>query len=388
MKNNKGFNLISVIIIIFITSIASAITAGVIVTNNYNLAYKGLSNDKELNEFLKTYSNIINNYYDEIDKEKMIDSAINGMLNYLGDNYTTYLTKEQREDLEERLSGSYYGIGVTYNGTEIVDVTKNGPAEAAGLKAGDKFISVGGTDVREVPNAIKALIQDAKGKTISIVVERDGEQLTFDVKVESIPSSVRYELLENKIGYMKIDIFSEPLTTQVEKTLSDLESKGMEKLIIDLRDNSGGYLDSAETTASLFLKEGKLIYSLEDKNEKEDYYDKTQTSRDYPIVILINEKSASSSEILAAALKDSYGAVLVGEKSYGKGKVQQTIKLDDGSMAKYTSAKWLRPTGECIDEIGLTPDYEVSLTYETNEDGQQTVIDTQLNKAIEVIRAM
>lgn len=388
MKNNKGFNLISVIIIIFITSIASAITAGVIVTNNYNLAYKGLSNDKELNEFLKTYSNIINNYYDEIDKEKMIDSAINGMLNYLGDNYTTYLTKEQREDLEERLSGSYYGIGVTYNGTEIVDVTKNGPAEAAGLKAGDKFISVGGTDVREVPNAIKALIQDAKGKTISIVVERDGEQLTFDVKVESIPSSVRYELLENKIGYMKIDIFSEPLTTQVEKALSDLESKGMEKLIIDLRDNSGGYLDSAETTASLFLKEGKLIYSLEDKNEKEDYYDKTQTSRDYPIVILINEKSASSSEILAAALKDSYGAVLVGEKSYGKGKVQQTIKLDDGSMAKYTSAKWLRPTGECIDEIGLTPDYEVSLTYETNEDGQQTVIDTQLNKAIEVIRAM
>lgn len=388
MKNNKGFNLISVIIIIFITSIASAITAGVIVTNNYNLAYKGLSNDKELNEFLKTYSNIINNYYDEIDKEKMIDSAINGMLNYLGDNYTTYLTKEQREDLEERLSGSYYGIGVTYNGTEIVDVTKNGPAEAAGLKAGDKFISVGGTDVREVSNAIKALIQDAKGKTISIVVERDGEQLTFDVKVESIPSSVRYELLENKIGYMKIDIFSEPLTTQVEKALSDLESKGMEKLIIDLRDNSGGYLDSAETTASLFLKEGKLIYSLEDKNEKEDYYDKTQTSRDYPIVILINEKSASSSEILAAALKDSYGAVLVGEKSYGKGKVQQTIKLDDGSMAKYTSAKWLRPTGECIDEIGLTPDYEVSLTYETNEDGQQTVIDTQLNKAIEVIGAM
>ena len=388
MKNNKGFNLISVIIIIFITSIASAITAGVIVTNNYNLAYKGLSNDKELNEFLKTYSNIINNYYDEIDKEKMIDSAINGMLNYLGDNYTTYLTKEHREDLEERLSGSYYGIGVTYNGTEIVDVTKNGPAEAAGLKAGDKFISVGGTDVREVPNAIKALIQDAKGKTISIVVERDGEQLTFDVKVESIPSSVRYELLKNKIGYMKIDIFSEPLTTQVEKALSDLESKGMEKLIIDLRDNSGGYLDSAETTASLFLKEGKLIYSLEDKNEKEDYYDKTQTSRDYPIVILINEKSASSSEILAAALKDSYGAVLVGEKSYGKGKVQQTIKLDDGSMAKYTSAKWLRPTGECIDEIGLTPDYEVSLTYETNEDGQQTVIDTQLNKAIEVIGAM
>ena len=113
MKQNKGFNLISVIIIIFVTSIASAITAGIIVTNNYNLTYKGLADDKELNEFIKTYSNIINNYYDEVDKEKMIDSAINGMLNYLGDNYTTYLTKEQREDLEERLSGSYVGIGIT-----------------------------------------------------------------------------------------------------------------------------------------------------------------------------------------------------------------------------------------------------------------------------------
>lgn len=388
MKQNKGFNLISVIIIIFVTSIASAITAGIIVTNNYNLTYKGLADDKELNEFIKTYSNIINNYYDEVDKEKMIDSAINGMLNYLGDNYTTYLTKEQREDLEERLSGSYVGIGITYNGREIVEVAKNGPAEEAGLKAGDKFVSVAGTDVRETPNAIKALIQDAKDKTISIVVEREEEELTFDVEVRNVPSSVRYELKENSIGYINIDIFSETLTNQVSNALKDLEEKGMKKLIIDLRDNSGGYLDSAETTASLFLEKGKLIYSLEDKNKKEDYYDETEEHRTYPIVILINEKSASSAEILAAVLKDSYGAVLVGEKSYGKGKVQQTIKLEDGSMAKYTSAKWLRPTGECIDNKGLTPDYAASLTYETNENGEQTVIDSQLNKALEVIRAM
>lgn len=388
MKQNKGFNLISVIIIIVITSISSAITAGIIVTNNYNITYQGLSSDAELKEFLKTYSDIVNNYYEDIDKEKMIDSAIDGMLNYLGDNYTTYLTKEQREDLEERLSGSYVGIGITYNGTEIVDVTKNGPAEEAGLKIGDKFISVNGTDVTKTPNAIKALIQDAENKTISIVIKRNDEELTFNVEVRRIPSSIRYEMKTEEIGYMKIDIFSETLTSQVESALLDLESKGMKKLIIDLRDNSGGYLDSAETTASLFLEKGKLIYSLEDKDKKEDYYDKTDTKRDYPIVVLINAQSASSAEILSAALKDSYGAILVGETSYGKGKVQQTIKLEDGSMAKFTSAKWLRPNGECIDGSGIVPDYTVEQTTQTDENGEKIVIDNQLNKALEVIGAM
>ena len=210
MKNIKGFNLISVIIIIFVTSIASAITAGVIVTNNYNLTYKGLSEDKELSEFLKTYSDIVNNYYEDIDKEKMIDSAINGMLNYLGDNYTTYLNKDQRQELEEQLAGSYVGIGITYNGREIVEVAKNGPAENAGLKPGDKFVSINGTDVTGVPKAIKALIQDAKDEAITIVIERGEEKLSFDVKVGSVPTvAVSYKLLENKIGYLNMSIFSE-----------------------------------------------------------------------------------------------------------------------------------------------------------------------------------
>ena len=162
----------------------------------------------------------------------------------------------------------------------------------------------------------------------------------------------------------------------------------MEKLIIDLRNNTGGYLDSAETTASLFLKKGKLIYSLEDKKSKEDYYDQTETSRDYPIVVLINNNSASSAEILAAALKDSYGAVLVGQTSYGKGKVQQTYDMEDGSMAKFTSARWLRPTGDCIDKKGIKPDFEMAQTTQTNENGEEIIIDTQLIKALEVIGAM
>lgn len=391
MKNSKGFNLISVIIIICITSVVSAVTAGIIVTNNYNLSYSDLSNDKELTDFIKAYSNIVNNYYEDVDKEKMLDSALNAMLNYLGDNYTTYLTDEQRKALEESLQGTYQGIGVEINKDRVITkVTKNGPAEAAGLQAGDKFMSIDGTKLNDTDgNAVGLLIRGTDKKAVDIVVDRNGEELTFNVKIGTIEEpAIVYGMQENNIGYIQISKFSRPLTSQMENALKELEANGMEKLIIDLRNNTGGYLDSAETTASLFLKKGKLIYSLEDKKSKEDYYDQTETSKDYPIVVLINNNSASSAEILAAALKDSYGAVLVGQTSYGKGKVQQTYDMKDGSMAKFTSARWLRPTGDCIDKKGIKPDFEVAQTTQTNENGEEIIIDTQLVKALEVIGAM
>ena len=391
MKNSKGFNLISVIIIICITSVVSAVTAGIIVTNNYNLSYSDLSNDKELTDFIKAYSNIVNNYYEDVDKEKMLDSALNAMLNYLGDNYTTYLTDEQRKALEESLQGTYQGIGVEINKDRVITkVTKNGPAEAAGLQAGDKFMSIDGTKLNDTDgNAVGLLIRGTNKKAVDIIVDRNGEELTFNVKIGTIEEpAIAYGMQENNIGYIQISKFSRPLTSQMENALKELEANGMEKLIIDLRNNTGGYLDSAETTASLFLKKGKLIYSLEDKNSKEDYYDQTETSRDYPIVVLINNNSASSAEILAAALKDSYGAVLVGQTSYGKGKVQQTYDMKDGSMAKFTSARWLRPTGDCIDKKGIKPDFEVAQTTQTDENGEEIIIDTQLVKALEVIGAM
>lgn len=391
MKNIKGFNLISVIIIICITSVVSAMTAGIIVTNNYNLSYSDLSNDKELADFIKAYSNIVNNYYEDVDKEKMLDSALNAMLNYLGDNYTTYLTDEQRKALEESLQGTYQGIGVEINKERVITkVTKNGPAETAGLQAGDKFMSIDGTKLNDTDgNAVGLLIRGTDKKAVDIVVDRNGEELTFNVKIGTIEEpAIAYEMKENNIGYIQISKFSRPLTSQMENALKELEASGMEKLIIDLRNNTGGYLDSAETTASLFLKKGKLIYSLEDKKSKEDYYDQTETSRDYPIVVLINNNSASSAEILAAALKDSYGAVLVGQTSYGKGKVQQTYDMEDGSMAKFTSARWLRPTGDCIDKKGIKPDFEVAQTTQTDENGEEIIVDTQLVKALEVIGAM
>ena len=378
-----------------ITSIISGITAGVIVTNGYNkktgLSYNELANDGNLKEFLEVYSSITNNYYEDVNKEEMLDNAIDAMLNYLDDTYTTYLNDEETANLEKKLAGKYKGIGIQVLGNEIIEVMSDTPAEEAGLMTGDIITKVNDNIIDENNTAqIPNYINDSVDDLAKITILRNDQSIDFSVKIADIYTvDVNYKTYENNIGYLDIDIFSKTVGEQTKKALTSLENSGMQKLIIDLRDNTGGYLESAEDIANMFLEKGELIYSLENKSASADYYDETDEYKDYPIVIILNEKSASASEILAAALKDSYGATLVGTKSYGKGKVQQTYTLNDGSMAKYTSAKWLRPNGECIDGIGLKPDYEVVQIVTRDENGN--IIqeeDTQLSKAIEIINTL
>ncbi len=400
MKSNKGFNLLSVIIIICITSIISGITTGVIVTNTYKsstgLTYNELLNDEKLNEFLEVYSSVVNNYYEDVDTSEMIDTALDAMLEYLGDSYTTYLDDEQTKKLEESLSGVYRGIGIAFqmdtttNAPTITSVTKSSPAESAGLLVGDILVSVDGTNISgKTSNEIQNMIRNSSKDSVNLVISRNGTEMAFDVAIKSVQDvNIGYELINGtNIGYLKMNIFSKTLSDQVNNALNDMETQGMQKLIIDLRNNTGGYLESAEATANLFLEKGKLIYSLENKDAKASYYDETDAHKTYPIVILLNENSASASEILAAALKDSYGygVTFVGTTSYGKGLVQQTYDLSDGSMAKYTSARWLRPNGNCINGVGLKPDYEIAKEDIRDEAGYP--IDNQLQKAIEVISA-
>lgn len=394
MKANKGFNLLSVIIIICAVSLISALATGIIVTNSYKtsngLNYNELLNDEHLSEFLEVYASVSDNYYEDVDKDALIDTALNAMLDYLGDSYTTHLNSSETKALEERLAGSYKGIGIEIIGSEIVGVTKDSPAAEAGLQVGDLLVSVDGTSVGDKSSSeISDLIKNSSDESVSLIINRAGTELTYDVAIADVATkAIAYSLLENNIGYLKMDIFSKTLSSQVDLALKDMESQGMQKLIMDLRDNTGGYLESAEDTASLFLEKGKLIYSLENNETKADYHDETSACKNYPIVILLNSNSASASEILAAALKDSYsGPILfVGETSYGKGLVQQTYDLSDGSMAKYTSARWLRPNGECINGKGLKPDYEVIKAEMYDEAGNP--IDNQLQRAIEVISAL
>lgn len=391
-KNKKviGFNIIEVVIIIIISSLTACVATGIITIGNYRTSagptYGELLEDNSIKSFLDVYADVVNGYYENVDKDKAIDSAIAGMMDYLGDKYTTYLNDEQTDTLNDMLEGTFNGIGI-YIGSDgiIQDVFDDSPAKSAGLQKGDKLIEVKGQKVEgnnleEMTNLIKS----SKG-IIKIKILRDNKTMELDVEVKELNKpAITYQRLSNgdkNVGYIYIDSFTTTVSNQVKSALDKMEKEGIDGVILDVRDNGGGYLTAAENIAELFLEKGKLIYSLEGKDNKEEYKDKTDDKKNYNVVVLINDGTASASEILAAALKDSYGAKLVGSKSYGKGKVQQTKKLPDGTMVKYTTAKWLRPNGECVDEQGINPDYEIDLIK--NEDG--TITDSQMQKALEVL---
>ncbi len=394
VNNERGFSLAWVIGIVTITSIISALTAGVIVYNNnkltYDMTYNDLSNDKDLNEFLSVYANILSDYYEDVDTGALLDQAIAGMMDYLGDDYTTYLDDEKSNELFESLSGEYTGIGVSINNADksIVKVYKDTPAKRAGIQAGDIIIGFNETDVSNMTaNEVVNLIKESTD-SFTLKLQRNNTTINVTLKNETlIAPNIDYYMVDNtKIGYLSLQTFSNTLATQVKSALEELESKGMTSLIIDLRDNTGGYLTATTDVASIFLEKGEKIFSLNVQDEVKDYIDETKEHKDYEIIVLINENTASASEILASTLKESYGATIVGETSFGKGKVQQTMKLDDGSTVKYTSAYWLTPNGTCIDQIGIKPDYSIANDQQIDESGNVTIIDNQLNCAIDILQ--
>lgn len=388
--DKRVFKLSEVIVIIVITALLSAVVTGFISYNTLvktkKVTYVNLTNDKDLKEFLEVYAELVTDYYKDINKKELLDSAINGMTNYLDENYTTHLSKTDTNNLMKSLSGQYQGIGIAISSDLVIsDVFESSPAKKAGLQKNDKLIKVNGEDLEgKTATEAASLIKNPKNKSVLVTVLRNGKELEFTIELSNvnIPSVYGNVVDNTKIGYIYIETFSNTTYSQFKDTLEGLEKEKITSLIIDVRGNGGGYLISAKQIASLFIEQGKVIYSLEDKNNKVDYKDETKESRSYPIVVLIDENSASASEILAAALIDSYGAKTIGVTSYGKGKVQQTKELKDGSLVKFTSAKWLRPNGTCIDEIGITPDIKVELEV---KDGK--IVDSQYNKAVEYLKS-
>lgn len=377
MQKSKGFNLIEMIIIMVITSIISIIATGVIMLKSNNNKLNYVNTDTNLQEFLEVYNTIISKYYDKIDKKGLLNAAEQGMINYLGDKYSTYLDDKEYQDILDELSATYEGIGIGIEGNKIVTITPSSPADRAGLKVGDYITKVDNviTDYQS-GEWIKNYIRNNDEKNIRLEITRDGLAYEYTLSKEKLENTVvSFNVIEGtKIGYLYISKFSINLDTQVERALQELENNGINSLIVDVRDNVGGYLTAAEKTASLFLEEGKKIYSLQSSNSEVTYRDETKENRNYPIVVLINNNTASAAEILAAALRDSNNATLVGTKSYGKGKVQEVSGLDSGGSMKLTTAKWLTPNGVCIDGVGLSPDYNI--------DGS----DNQLIKAVELLK--
>lgn len=397
MKNKSGFQLKELIIIVVITSILTSLTTGVIMYNNNRITNhvsgSDLNNDENLKEFLKVYASLIGDYYTDIDKKAMLEEAIKAMFNYLGEDYSNYLNQDETNSLAEKLNGTYKGIGVQIVDNNVIyKIFQDSPAQEVGMQEGDQIISINGEDVTSKNSEeVASLIQSASGDKIALGVLRNNEPYQFDIEVKTLfVPAISYQLLnyDNKnIGYLSISTFSDTVAAQVKSALNDLESQGMNSLVIDLRGNTGGYLSQATEISNMFLEQGKVIYSLAEKEETVEYRDDTEEHRDYPLAIVMNEGTASASEILAAALKDSYsGSVtLVGETSYGKGKVQQTRNLEDGSMVKYTTARWIRPNGDCIDGVGIRPDVEVEILMPT--EGEE-IIDTQLKEALRILNEL
>ena len=384
MKN--GFSIKAVILIIVITSLITSLTTGVILYNNTNLLLGStveLTDDANLKEFIRIYNDLNKDYYDKIDRKGMIEEAISAMLDYLDEDYSTYLNKNQTTELENKLNGEYNGIGIYFAGKKIVQVLDDTPASNAGLIAGDEIVSINDISIDGKTNSeIFGLISKDKENTITI--KRNDELISYNIKTSQINTPLTNTIInvnDKNIGYIKVSTFTNKVGEEFKKTLLKLEGQGIDSLVIDMRDNLGGYLKGASEIANLFLEKDKIIYSLDSKDGISNYKDDTDEFRSYQVVILINKNTASASEVLTAALKDSYNAIIVGEKSYGKGRVQEAKTLEDGTMVKYTTAKWLTPLGNCIDEIGISPDYVVEMTK--NENGE--IVDNQLDKAVEIL---
>lgn len=387
IKNKKDkiatFNLIEVIVIIIMTSLVVSVSTGIIVYKNYYKIDKTSSNEDYLKELEYAYNNILNSYVEKVDEKELTNAAIKGMYNYLGDPYTSYLDKDSTDNLMDRLKGEYKGIGVEIttneSGTVVMTVFENSPAEEAGIMVGDIITKVKGVDVNgKTTSEVSNMIKSTNGN-VEIEVNRGGITKTLTLKVSTVSIKSVIKNKYDKTGYLRIETFSNTTYKQFKESLETLEKDGIENLIVDVRNNGGGFLNSAVEIAELFIEKGKPIYGLQTKDKKEMYKDTTKEKRDYKVIVLINGGSASASEVLAAALKESYGATLLGTKSYGKGTVQDTSELESGGMIKYTTAYWLTPKGVTINEKGLTPDIEVTGSF---KDEMTLENDVELQTAI------
>jgi len=334
---------------------------------------------KELNKLINVYDTITSDYYGELDKEILIDNAIQSMLSSVEDNYTTYSDQDAANSFLENIEGTYEGIGCSVSNDKdgniyVVEVFEDGPASKSGLKENDIILKIDDKDyLGKTSEDMSNYVKESENEKIKLTIKRDDQEHEITIVREKVEvPSVQNKIIEQnnkKIGYIDISIFSSVTTTQFETQLKKLEKNGIKGLIIDVRNDTGGYLSTVTDIANLFLKKGQIIYQLEDK-KIEKIKDTTKEKRTYPVAVLVNAGSASASEILAAAIKESYNGYVVGTNTFGKGTVQKTKKLSDGSMIKYTVQKWLTPNGTWINQTGLEPTHAVGQNMNTTDDNQ------------------
>lgn len=395
-KKLIGFRLFEVIILVVISTVVGVFSGGFL-TYNFasNNGERSINNSKYVNEFEEAFDSVVDNYYEDVDKDELIDAAINGMLSVL-DDYTSYMDAEENKQFNERLNGEYQGIGIEFityqnEGYEhrITGVFEGTPAAVAGVQKDDIIVKIDNIDVStKTGTEIATYIKSSNIEKITMVVKRNNENITLQIKksVISLPSIIKKTFEKNgkKVGYINISLFADNTYTQFKNALTALEAEGINSLVIDVRDNSGGYLHIADNILELFMNEGDLLYKTQGKLGVREYKDETGEKRTYDVAVLINDNSASASEILAAAFKETYGSQIIGTTSFGKGTVQQPTDLDNGGMIKVTTEKWLTPNGNWIDKKGIAPTIEIELgtDYSANPIDDN---DNQLQKALETL---
>ena len=352
---------------------------------------------QNISSALKKYREIIDKYYlGEVDDEKLKEGAIKGYIAGLDDPYTEYISKDDMKDYISETLGNFTGIGIYMvkdtetNRIKVLSTIKNSPAEKVGIKPGDLIISADGVeytadDMQKAANNIKG----EEGTNVKLVVLRDNQTLTFDITREKIKENqVEGKVLSNNIGYIKFTSFDESTAEDFKNEFEELNKKGIKSLIIDLRNNGGGIVESALKIADYMTDKGSVLLYEVDKNGKETVKkSENDPIINMPIIVLTNENTASASEILAGALKDLGKAKIVGTKTYGKGVIQQILTLSDGSGLKITIEEYQTPNKNKINKIGITPDEEVELPEELQNSLEiEESKDTQLQKAIELLK--
>ena len=326
-------------------------------------------------------------YFGDVDDETAKDNIYKAYLSSYGDKYTMYYTADEYKALKESTNGKFYGIGAVCQlsgegGVLLVDVYDNGAGYQAGLWSGDRVVNVDGRDITDMElSSAVALIKGDKGTSVTLEVIRGTERLTFSAVRDAVEAkTVSYTLLDNNIGYLSISQFEEVTTKQFKAAVEDLQSQGMKGLVIDIRNNPGGLLDTVVGMLKYMLPDGLIVYTEDKQGNRKEYKGQDNDEFNLPLAVIVNGNSASASEIFAGAIQDYGKGTIIGTQTYGKGIVQTVKPLTDGSAIKFTIAKYFTPKGQDIHGKGVTPDMVVE--YDTDAD-----VDTQLDAAIKNVEA-
>lgn len=372
----------------------------ILAVNTIRLGYKIWKNDYGYEAKAESIYNLMEEEYaGELDDEKIFDGMYTGMIALSTDKYSRYISKEDFESFKISTSGNYAGIGAKTSidpddyTIYILSVYQNSPAAKAGLETGDKILKVGEMTV-SYDNFSEAIekIRGEKGSDVVLTIKR-GDNV-FDITVTrddvDVPT-VGGTVLDNNIGYIKIEGFESVTYDQYKKVYDNLRKQNIKSLVIDLRNNPGGLLDIVSKIADDIIPEGVITYT-EDKKGNKEYIKSAKGEIDIPVAVLVNENSASAAELLTAAIKDTGKGTVVGKNTYGKGVVQTTFPFKDGSAVKLTTSKYYTPKGVCIDGVGVAPDVEVDnptdyeyTTLSSDSVECDTINDLQLKKAIEIL---